>query len=173
MKKLMFVVLTLGAVLLSAAEFTVKPENAVIVVDLKGDAIPRLAAEELQYYVKMMTGKTMPVVDKAVPGKYAFIFKKPANVKLKPEEAVWEVTPKQTVLYGDSAPYGRKMNRHFIFRYIGRTGDLSATHLSEKYQRHGLPPEAYDIRPALCRALGCIRHRKRVCRGITRRCGRA
>jgi len=124
----MFVVLTLGAVLLSAAEFTVKPENAVIVVDLKGDAIPRLAAEELQYYVKMMTGKTMPVVDKAVPGKYAFIFKKPANVKLKPEEAVWEVTPKQTVLYGDSAPYGRKMNRHFIFRYIGRTGDLSAVY---------------------------------------------
>ena len=83
MKKLMFVVLTLGAVLLSAAEFTVKPENAVIVVDLKGDAIPRLAAEELQYYVKMMTGKTMPVVDKAVPGKYAFIFKKPAKVAPK------------------------------------------------------------------------------------------
>ena len=124
----MFAVLTLGAVLLSAAEFTVKPENAVIVVDPKADAVPRLAAQELQYYVKMMTGKTMPIVDKAAPGKYAFIFKKPATVKLKPEEAVWEVTPKQTVLYGDSGRGGPRVHPSFIFRYVLRTGDLSAVY---------------------------------------------
>ena len=127
MKKIIFVLLFLCSALLTAAEVIVKPENAVIVVDSKGNAVTRVAAEELQYHVRMMTGKTIPIADKAVPGKYAFIFRKPANVKLKSEEAVWEVTPSQTTLYGDSTYY-KWMNRQYIFRNLGKTGDLSAVY---------------------------------------------
>ena len=57
-----------------AESFTVKPEDAVIVVGAKAGGVARLAAKELQYYVRMMTGKTVPIETKAVPGKYAFLF---------------------------------------------------------------------------------------------------
>ena len=73
MKKLLAALLFAAAAVCMAAEITVKPENAVIVVDPKADAVPKLAAQELQYYVKMMTGKTIPIAAKAAAGKYVFL----------------------------------------------------------------------------------------------------
>ena len=128
MKKILSMLLLAAAAVCMAAEITVKPENAVIVVDPKADAVPRLAAQELQYYVKMMTGKTIPIAAKAAPGKYAFVFQKPAGVKLKPEEAVWEVSPEKTLLYGDSGKGGPRVHPTFIFRYVSKTGDLTAVY---------------------------------------------
>ena len=111
-----------------AAEFSVKPENAVIVVDQKAGRVARLAAKELQYFIKMMTGKTVPVSAKAAPGKYVFLFEKPANVKLKPEEAVWETTKKQTRFYGDSSYFHPRASDDAVFRSRSRTGDLTAVY---------------------------------------------
>ena len=128
MKKLLAALLFATAAVCMAAEITVKPENAVIVVDPKADAVPKLAAQELQYYVKMMTGKTIPIAAKAAAGKYVFLFQKPAGVRLKAEEAVWEVSPERTLFYGDSGKGGPRVHPSFIFRYVSKTGDLTAVY---------------------------------------------
>ncbi|MBR2873607.1 MAG: DUF4838 domain-containing protein [Lentisphaeria bacterium] len=128
MKKLLTLLLLCAALTGFAKEFSVKPENALIVVSPKEGAVARLAARELQYFVKMMTGKTIPIVPEAAPGKYVFLFQKPANVKLKPEEAVWETTETRTRFYGDSTPLHPRTGDEGIFRRASRSGDLTAVY---------------------------------------------
>ena len=84
MKKFLTLLLLAAAWCAVGGTFTVDPANAVIAVDPKGCPVARLAASELQYFVEMMTGKKIAIVPKAVPGKYLFLFEKPAGVKLKP-----------------------------------------------------------------------------------------
>ena len=119
--------LTLGA-------FKVDPARAQIVVPENSYGIVQFAAKELQRHLAMMTGKTLPIVAKAAPGKYTFLFEKPANAKLKPEEAVWEVTPKQTRLYGDSNVYSKKIVLKNILNARSKTGDLTAVYAFLEHQ---------------------------------------
>ena len=125
MKKAFILALSSCALLLSAAQVTVDPAKAVIVVPPSATPTVRFAAMELQDHLQMVTDKKIPIVPKEVPGKYTFLFSKPADAKLKPEEGVWEVTPAQTRFYGDSDP-GLKANAA-IFR-LRRTGDLTAVY---------------------------------------------
>ena len=60
MKKILALLFFSAVTLVSAGTFTVNPENAVIAVDPKANAVARLAASELQYYIEMMTGKKIP-----------------------------------------------------------------------------------------------------------------
>ena len=113
---------------LCGAAVKVDPAKAVIVVDPKGDSVVRFAAMELQRHLKLVTKKTIPLAAAKVPGKYAFVFEKPSNVKLKPEEAVWEVTPAETRLYGDSDKAGFKLYPRRVLR-TKRTGDLTAVYM--------------------------------------------
>ncbi|MBQ6596906.1 MAG: hypothetical protein IJH79_05060, partial [Lentisphaeria bacterium] len=87
MKKILTWLILSAVSAVMAASFTVDPENTVIVATPEAGAVSRLAAKELQYYLQLMTGKKIAVAPKAVPGKYVFLFEKPADVKLKPEEA--------------------------------------------------------------------------------------
>jgi len=128
MKKVLSLLIFSAVSAIMAASFTVKPENAVIVVNPKAGGVARLAAKELQYHLQMMTGKTVPIASKAAPGKYIFLFEKPAGVKLKPEEAVWETTEKMTRFYGDSSPVPPRSEPAFIFRDARRSGDLTAVY---------------------------------------------
>ena len=121
-----------------AAAITVKPENAVIVVNQKAGGVARLAAKELQYYIQLMTGKTVPIVSTTAPDKYVFLFEKPAGIKLKPEEAVWETSEKRTRFYGDSSPVPPRADAAYIFRSAMRTGDLSAVYDFLERQLHFL-----------------------------------
>ena len=128
MKKaiLCFLSLCLCAGTLSA--FSVSPENAQIVVPADAPGIVRFSAQELQRHLAMKTGKTIPITAKAAPGKYTFLFERPANVKLKPEEAVWEVSKNQTRFYGDSDVGGVKINKSRITNARTKTGDLTAVY---------------------------------------------
>ena len=128
MKRLIVLLLLFAAVLLPGKEFTVDPANALIVISPKAGAVARLAARELQHYVKVMTGKTIPIAAKAVPGKYLFTFRKPSNVKLKAEEAVWETTGGSTNFYGDSSPAHPRSSDYSLFLRAARTGDLTAVY---------------------------------------------
>ena len=136
MKKLLTLLIVSAVSSLMAAAFTVKPENAVIVVTPKAGGVARLAAKELQYHIQLMTGKSIPIVSKTVPGKYVFLFEKPAGVKLKPEEAIWETTGKMTRFYGDSSPVPPRADAAYIFRSAMRTGDLSAVYDFLERQLH-------------------------------------
>lgn len=128
MKKILLLLICSLSLALTAGSFTVKPENALIVVDSNAGAVTRLAARELQYHIRMMTGKKIPIASKPSPGKYIFLFEKPASAKLKPEEAVWETEVKQTRFYGDNDSVAQGKKDEFIFRYIKRTGDLTAVY---------------------------------------------
>lgn len=125
MKKTFLLALSLCSMLLGGAAVVVTPEKAEIVVPQNASATVRFAAMELQDHLKMVTEKKIPIVSRKSQGKYHFIFEKPANVKLKPEEGVWEVTPRYSRFYGDSEP-GIKANAS-VFRYR-RTGDLTAVY---------------------------------------------
>ena len=136
MKKLLLLSLLVLSVAAFCAEITVKPENAVIVTPPGTDGIARFAAQELQYHLKLYTGKTIPIVKEKAPGKYAFIFGRPAGVKLKPEESVWEVTPEYARLYGDSEEYTGKPTSYVL--RLRRTGDLTAVYDFLEKQLHFL-----------------------------------
>ena len=123
------VVVLLFAAVLGLSAVTVDPAKAEIVVDSKADGVVQFAAVELQKYVKTITGKKMPIVNKRSAGKYGFLMGTPANVKLKPEEAVWEVGEKETRLYGDSTP--TETNKILLSRVLSvrsRSGDLTAVY---------------------------------------------
>ena len=136
MKKLLTLLIVSVVSSLMAASFTVKPEDSVIVVDSKAGGVARLAAKELQYYIRLMTGKTVPVASRPVPEKYVFLFEKPAGVKLKPEEAVWETTGKMTRFYGDSSSVPPRADAAYVFRFAMRTGDLTAVYDFLERQLH-------------------------------------
>lgn len=114
---------------LSLPAVTVDPARAVIVVDEKADGAVRFAAEELQKYLKMITGVGIPVAGKPVEGKYSFLFGRPEGVSLKPEEARWAVTEEYTRLYGDSTPTGS--SKILIDKVLDpkvKSGDLTAVY---------------------------------------------
>ena len=128
MKKFLTLLIVSAVSALMAASFTVDPEKAVIVVNPKADGVVRLAAKELQYYIHLMTGKTVTIDSNPVMDKYIFLFEKPDGVKLKPEEAVWETTEKMTRFYGDSTPVSPRAAAAFVFRFAMRSGDLTAVY---------------------------------------------
>lgn len=108
---------------------TVDPGKAQIVVPPDSPGIVRFAAKELQRHLKMKTSKELPIVEKGTPGKYLFLFARPAGAKLKPEEARWEVGKEMTRLYGDSFNTGgRKIDTGRILQSRNRTGDLTAVY---------------------------------------------
>ena len=116
-----------GVLCCSLGAVTVDPGKAEIVVDKKAAPIVRFAAQELQKNFQLITGKKMPIVNKANSGKYQFLMGTPAGVKLKNEEAVWEITPKYTRLYGDSTPArNNRMNLENILWPSSKSGDLTA-----------------------------------------------
>ena len=125
MKKVLLFFLTISALYAAGATVKVSPAQAEIVVPPNSSATVRFAAKELQDHLKMVTGKNIPITAEKSNGKYHFIFAKPANVKLKPEEGVWEVTPKAAFFYGDSDP-GIKANASIL--KLRRTGDLTAVY---------------------------------------------
>ena len=127
MKKILLSTLLLCTALTLSA-FKVAPDKAQIVVPEKSYGIVKFAARELQRHLAMMTGKVIPITAKAAPGKYTFLFEKPAGVRLKPEEAVWEVTPTQTRFYGDSGSFSLKINTKLFLDHRSKTGDLTAVY---------------------------------------------
>lgn len=119
--------LLFAATVLSLNAVIVDPARAVIVVAPEHDAAVQLAARELQKNIKIITGKKIPIFNKEVPGKYLFLMGKPAGVKLQPEEAVWEITPRYTRLYGDSSPAkNKKIVLEELLNPSSKSGDLSA-----------------------------------------------
>ena len=108
--------------------FSVDPGKAQIVVPENSTGIVKFAARELQRHLKMMTSREIPIVTKAAPGRYQFLFARPAGVKLKPEEARWEVDREITRIYGDSNVGGKKIDMSRILNSRSRTGDLSAVY---------------------------------------------
>ena len=123
------IIMVFAAMALTLGAVTVDPANAVIVVAKDADGTLQFAAKELQKYVKCITGKTMAITGKAPAGKYQFLMGTPADTKLKPEEAVWEVTSKYTRLYGDSTPVGSsKINLNVILGSRSKSGDLTAVY---------------------------------------------
>lgn len=119
---LLFAALTLPAV-------NVDPGRAVIVVDKKADGVIQFAAQELQKYLKMITGTEIAIVSTPEEGKYPFLFGTPEGATLKPEEACWEVTGEYTRLYGDSTPTGdTKIRLKKILDPKTRSGDLTAVY---------------------------------------------
>lgn len=127
MKKLLFLLIFSAVSAMPAESFTVKPEDAVIVTGAKAGGVARQAAKELQHYIQLMTGKTVPIASKPAPGKYIFLFEKPAGVKLKPEEGVWETTKEMTRFYGDSSQVPPRSGEAVIFT-APRSGDLTAVY---------------------------------------------
>ena len=127
MKFLMTFMLLAAGVLLDAV--TVDPGKAVIVIDKKADGTVQFAGLELQRHLQMMTGKKIPIVSKAVKGKYQFLMGKPAGVKLAAEEARWEISKECTRLYGDSTPIGSpQIKKELVLNSHGRSGDLYAVY---------------------------------------------
>lgn len=122
-----FAVLT--ALILNLAAVTVDPAKAVIVVQKDADGVILFAGRELQKYLRLITGKKIPIVNEAPKGKYPFIFGTPAGVKLQPEEARWEVTKEATRLYGDSVYTGAKwVQLHKVLSPSTKSGDLTAVY---------------------------------------------
>ena len=147
MKKVLLTLTVLcGISFLNGASVKVDPARAVIVASPDADSVIRFAAMELRNHLLMVTKKKIPIVAKRVPGKYAFVFEKPAGIKLKPEEAVWEVTDKETLLYGDSAEAGKKLYPQRVLR-TPRTGDLTAVYmfLEDQLKFHFLAPGPLGI----------------------------
>ena len=129
MKKIASLLILLTAVFCCAA-VKVDPEKAVIVVARDADGVVRFAGFELQRYLHMITGKKIPVADKAIPGKYPFFMGKPAGAPpLKPEESRWEVTKDFARLYGDSTYLGTpKIVLPRILAPATKSGDLTAVY---------------------------------------------
>ena len=129
MKKRTAVFLLLAAVVLPLSAVTVDPAKAVIVVKKNADGTVHFAARELQRNLLLVTKKKIPIVNAPVKGKYPFIMGKDANVKLAPEEARWQVSPKETRIYGDSVLMGSPaINLERILSVATRSGDLYAVY---------------------------------------------
>jgi hypothetical protein len=123
----------IGAMLLilwfKASAVTVDPAKAVIVVDKNADGVVQFAALELQKYLHWITGTKIAVANQPVAGKYPLIFGTPAGVRLKPEEARWEVTKDHTRLYGDSTLTGTsRILKWKILTTPTKSGDLTAVY---------------------------------------------
>jgi Domain of unknown function (DUF4838)/Glycosyl hydrolases family 2, sugar binding domain len=114
-----------------AKSIKINPANAVIVLPFKADRIKQFASNELAKHLKLITGKSIPIVkDKAPAGKYAFMIGFNAKAKkLAPEQAVFTVGPKKTWLFGeDSAGRGKNL-KAVATNKKSRTGTLFAVYL--------------------------------------------
>ncbi|MBO5761894.1 MAG: DUF4838 domain-containing protein [Lentisphaeria bacterium] len=91
--------------LFAGKSITVDPAESAIILPVKADNIKKYAAEELQYHLKLVTGKTVPVKTKAGAEKTRFYIGKAApsdKKKLLTEEARWQITPEGHIyLYGE------------------------------------------------------------------------
>ena len=112
MKNLLKLFVLVSFPFLFAADVIVDPAQAVIVLSPECGAVAKFAAKDLQEHFKLITGKKIPVVSKAVSGKYPFRFVKTAG--LKPEEARWKVGKNETVFTGDdeNIPAEKKFHSH-------------------------------------------------------------
>ena len=129
MKKLFFTALLFCAALtLGAANIQVDPAQAQIVVPENSLGIVKFAAKELQRHLAMVTGKEIPISAKAAPGKYTFLFGTPEGAKLQSEEAVWEISHKETRIYGDNDVTYKKIYLKAILDHRNKTGVLSAVY---------------------------------------------
>lgn len=134
-------ILILGTAFSSLAEtISIIPKNAVIVLPLKADKIKQFAASELAKHLKLITGKSIPVVKgKAPTGKYAFMVgvnTPDGSKKLRPEQAVCTITSQKTYFTGDDKPSSlkcfAKRNSPELAPILfkdARTGTLSAVYL--------------------------------------------
>ncbi|MBO5761893.1 MAG: DUF4838 domain-containing protein [Lentisphaeria bacterium] len=105
-RKILFTTLLLGCFFaLYGKTITVDPAESAIILPEKADSIKKYAAEEFQYHLKLVNGKTVPVKTKAGAEKTRFYIGKAApsdKKKLLTEEARWEITPKGEIyLYGE------------------------------------------------------------------------
>jgi hypothetical protein len=90
----------------AANTFTVKPADIVIQIPVKANASVKVAADELQKHLFIITGVKSPVLTKikAVKGKYVFHvgIKFPEDKRpLKTEEARYNITRQGAWLYGN------------------------------------------------------------------------
>jgi Domain of unknown function (DUF4838) len=115
-----------------AETIKVNPANAVIVVANKTDAIKTFAAAELAKHLKIITGKSIPIVKgKAPKGKYGFVISSSAlgdAKKFAPEQAVFTVTPKETLLSGDDLVGRGRTPKAIVCSKFSRTGSLFAVY---------------------------------------------
>ena len=122
MKNLLKLFVLVSFPFLFAADVIVDPAQAVIVLSPECGMVAKFAAKDLQEHFKLITGKKIPVVSKAVSGKYLFRFVKTAG--LKPEEARWKVGKNETVFTGDDENIPAEKN--FSLTLKSRTGSISA-----------------------------------------------
>jgi len=89
----------------TAATFSVKPENIVIQLPVKANAAAKTGVQELQKHLQLITGVQVPVSSrKAQAGKYVFyvgIAPPDDKRRLQTEEACYRVTPQGAWLYGN------------------------------------------------------------------------
>ena len=129
MKQIVFFLFIIFGILLYAAEITVDPDDARIVLSKECGGIAEFAAKDLQHHLKLITGKTVPIVEKPQKGKFTFLFTCPRG--MKPEEARYEVTAHGVIFAGDDEKCRR--GRRFAFDRR-RTGSISA--VAEFLERH-------------------------------------
>ncbi|MBE6386248.1 MAG: DUF4838 domain-containing protein [Lentisphaerae bacterium] len=106
---------------LFSAEITVNPENAQILLSAECGGIAEFAAKDLQHHLKMITGKTIPVVSVPQKDKFTFLFTNPQG--MKSEEARFEVTARGVTFAGDDEKSPRGELKAFGRR---RTGSITA-----------------------------------------------
>ena len=128
MRKIWLFLLVLSGVTAAAGIVEVEPSRAQILLPKGSPGIVQFAAKELQRHLTMMTSKEIPIVSRGTPGKYTFRFGKPDKVKLKSEEARWEVGKNETRIYGDSNVTAKKIYLKEILSHQVKTGDLSAVY---------------------------------------------
>ena len=122
MKKIsIFLAVVFGVTILFGTEVTVQPDNAQIVLSEECGGIAEFAAKDLQHHLKLITGKTVPIIEKPQKGKFTFLFTCPPG--LKPEEARYEVTSQGVTFAGDDEKCSRGQLNAFDRR---RTGSISA-----------------------------------------------
>ncbi len=112
-----------------AETIKIKPSNTAVIVDNKADAIKLFAADELAKHLTLISGVKIPVIKgKAPAGKYSFVITA-SDKKLKPEEAVFEVTPQKTIFYGDDHVGQKGTPDAVATSKLSRTGSLFAVYL--------------------------------------------
>ena len=121
MKRIISFLFAVIVTFISAAEVTVKPENAQIVLSKECGGIAEFAAKDLQHHLKLITGKNVPIVKNPQKGKFTFLFTCPPG--MKPEEARFEVTGQGVTFAGDDEKCRRGQPNAFDRR---RTGSISA-----------------------------------------------
>jgi hypothetical protein len=121
MKQIVFFLFIGFCLIISASEILVNPDNAQIVLSKESGGIAEFAAGDLQHHLKLITGKTVPIVEKPQKGKFTFLFTCPPG--MKPEEARYEVTAHGVTFAGDDEKCRRGQRFAFDRR---QTGSISA-----------------------------------------------